>query len=311
MKRERLPAFIVSACLALVLTTLLFSGACSEPESPTATQEPQVTTTTQETQEPSETATPSPEVTTSPCEEFINTFEKEGVSITSATLIAATSSVPEHCEVRGIIVPNTRFAVELPTDCNGRFYMVGNGVFAGNIEYAAMQAGLSMGYATASTDTGHDSTLDPLGPLGATFAYNNPEAEIDYCFRAVHQTAVTAKEIIEAYYGNQPSYSYFVGCSTGGRQGLMEAQRYPQDFDGIVVGAPVLDFTGTMIWGIWNALALSDNGSIPIDKLKILADAIYEKCDGEDGLVDGLINNPLDCTFDPATDLPPDSFTPA
>jgi len=168
-----------------------------------------------------------------------------------------------------------------------------------------------MGYATASTDTGHDSSIDPLGPLGATFAYNNPEAEIDYCYRAVHLTAVTAKEIIEAYYDSPPTYSYFVGCSTGGRQGLMEAQRYPQDFDGIVVGAPVLDFTGTMMWGIWNAMALSDEGSIPIDKLKILADAIYEKCDGEDGLEDGLINNPLDCTFDPATDLPPDSFTPA
>lgn len=226
-------------------------------------------------------------------------------------MVPATSTVPEHCDVRGMILPDIGFAVELPTDWNGRFYMVGNGVFAGNIEYPAMEKGLSMGYATASTDTGHNSGVDPLGPIGATFAYNNPEGEIDYGYRAVHLTAVTAKEIIEAYYGIPPSYSYFVGCSTGGRQGLMEAQRYPLDFDGIVVGAPVLNFTGIMIWGIWNAEALSGDGNIPADKLKILADAIYGKCDGVDGLVDGLINDPRDCTFDPAADLPPGSFTPA
>jgi feruloyl esterase len=226
-------------------------------------------------------------------------------------MIAATKTVPEHYDIQGRISPNIGFAVELPTDWNGRFYMVGNGVFAGNIEYAAMEKGLSMGYATASTDTGHDARLDPMGSLGATFAYNNQQAEIDYCYRAVHLTAVTAKEIIEAYYGNPPSYSYFVSCSTGGRQGLMEAQRYPLDFNGIVVGAPVLNFTGISMWGIWNALALSGDGSIPANKLKILADAVYEKCDGVDGLVDGLINDPRDCTFDPATDLPPGSFTPA
>jgi len=91
----------------------------------------------------------------------------------------------------------------------------------------------------------------------------------------------------------------------------MEAQLFPLDFDGIVVWAPVLNFTETMIWGIWNTRALSGNGNIPLDKLKILADAVYEKCDGVGGLVDGLINDLLNCTFDPATDLPPDSFTPA
>jgi len=150
-----------------------------------------------------------------------------------------------------------------------------------------------------------------LGMLGATFAYNNRQGEIDYCYRAIHLTAVTAKEIIEAYYGDPPSYSYFVGCSTGGRQGLMEAQRFPMDFDGIVVGAPVLDFSGTQMWGIWNSQALLEDGNIPVKNLKILADAVYEKCDGVDGLVDGLINDPRNCTFDPATDLPPGSFTPA
>jgi hypothetical protein len=299
MKRKSLLVLIGSVCLALVLVALPFVGACTGPEGPTD-------------QEPSETAAPSPEAETSPCEEFINVFEKEGVTITSATTVAATDTVPEHCEIIGKIdTDSIGFAVELPTDWNGRFYMVGNGVYAGNIEYAAMEIGLSMGYATASTDTGHDTSADPMGMLDASFAYNNPEGEIDYCYRAIHETAVTAKEIIEAYYGEPPSYSYFVGCSTGGRQGLMEAQRFPTDFDGIVVGAPVLDFSGTMLWGIWNAEALLGDGNIPVESLPILADAVYEKCDGIDGLVDGLINDPRECTFDPATDLPPGSFTPA
>jgi hypothetical protein len=282
-----------SVCLTLVLVALLSAGACTGPAD--TTTEPPGT----------------PEATTSPCDELMSLFEKPGVTITSTTMVAATDTVPEHCIIIGKIFPDIGFAVELPTDWNGRFYMVGNGFFAGSIEYAAMEAGLSMGYATASTDTGHDSGGDPMGMLDASFAYNNRLGEIDYGFRAVHQTAATAKEIIEAYYGNLPSYSYFVGCSTGGRQGLMEAQRYPLDFDGIVVGAPVLDFTGTMIWVIWNALALLGEGNMPIENFGIVADAVYEKCDDADGLVDGLINNPLDCTFDPATDLPADSFTPA
>ena len=334
MKIKSLSILIGRVSLALVLVALLFVGACAGPAGPMDTQgpqeppEPAATGPTeqpepqeppepaapgpaeqQEPQEPPEPVAPSSEDKILTCDEFI--FEKPGVKITSTTMVAATDTVPEHCDIRGTILPDIGFAVELPADWNGRFYMVGNGVFAGNIEYKAMEKGLSMGYATASTDTGHDSSVDPLGPLGATFAYNNPEGEIDYCYRAIHLTAVTAKEIIEAYYGNPPSYSYFVGCSTGGRQGLMEAQRFPLDFDGIVVGAPVLDFTGTMIWGIWNAEALSGDGNIPANKLKALADAVYEKCDDVDGLVDGLINNPLNCTFDPATDLPPDSFTPA
>jgi feruloyl esterase len=226
-------------------------------------------------------------------------------------MVAATKTVPEHYDVRGKISSNISFAFELPTDWNGKFYMVGNGVYAGNIEYTAMENGLRQGYATASTDTGHDARLDPLGSIGASFAYNNPQAVIDYGYRAVHLTAVTAKEIIGTYYGKQPSYSYFVSCSTGGRQGLMEAQRYPLDFNGIVVGDPVLNFTGIVMWGIWNARALSGADSITADKLKILADAVYAKCDGVDGLVDGLINDPSKCTFDPATDLPSGSFTPA
>jgi hypothetical protein len=299
MKKKSLAVIIGNACLVLVLAALLLTGACSGPATTTES-----TTTTSIT-------TSTTQTSVSPCEALLTSFQKPDVTLISAKMVAATKTVPEHCEILGNISPKVGFAVELPTNWNGKFYMVGNGVFAGNIEYGAMEIGLSMGYATASTDTGHDARLDPFGSLGASFAYDNPQAEIDYAYRAVHVTAETAKAIIEAYYGSPPSYSYFVGCSTGGRQGMMEAQRYPLDFDGIIVGSPVLNFTGVVMWGIWNAMALSGNGSISDAELKVLANAVYDKCDAADGLLDGLINNPPDCTFNPTTDLPPGSFTTA
>jgi feruloyl esterase len=229
----------------------------------------------------------------------IRSLTSYNFSILTAKIVPATDKIPEHCDVRGLILPEVRFAVKLPTKWNGRFYMVGNGGYAGRIRHERMVPGLMQGYATASTDTGHDGKLEPLG----TFANRNKQKEIDYSFRAIHLTAVTAKEIIEAYYDEDIEYSYFVGCSTGGRQALMEAQRFPEDFDGIVAGAPVLDFTNIQMWGIWNAQALL-SGPVALEKLPILAKAVYANCDGEDGLMDGLIEDPRDCTFDPAKDLP-------
>jgi len=322
MKRKGFLTSVGGICFTLVLTILLLLGACNGPAGITSTTapantttqhepqestEPAVTITQQGTQEPTVTIPPNPEVQTLTCDELINIFQKPGVAITSSTLVSANGTIPEHCDVRGTICNSISFAVELPINWNGRFYMVGNGGFAGSISYTAMETGLIMGYATASTDTGHDSNVSPL----ASFAYNNRTAEIDYCFRAVHLTALVAKEIIETYYGEPPSYSYFIGCSCGGWQGMTEAQLFPMDFDGIVAGAPGFSFTGHLIAGIWNAMALSGQGNIPVEKIRILADAVYKKCDGVDGLVDGIINNPLDCTFDPVTDLPPGSFTPA
>jgi hypothetical protein len=172
MKRKSLSVLIGSACLALVLVALLFVGACAKSErttsptvttSPTGTTEPQepqgtpepTTPSPTEPQEPQgtpEPTTPSPEAKTSPCDELMSLFQEQDATITSATIVAATATVPEHCDVRGKISPDIGFAVELPTDWNGKFYMVGNGVFAGN-KYTAMQKGLSMGYATASTDS--------------------------------------------------------------------------------------------------------------------------------------------------------------
>ncbi|MGH9721822.1 MAG: tannase/feruloyl esterase family alpha/beta hydrolase [Bryobacteraceae bacterium] len=225
------------------------------------------------------------------------------LSVTLATVIAATSDAPEHCRVEGQVLPEVRFQVNLPAGWNGRLYMFGNGGFAGESfdaqpRVAARNRALQRGFATASTDTGHDGAAEPL----ASFAVNSQKL-LDYAFRAVHVTAETAKRLIRVYYREPPSRAYFDGCSTGGRQGLMSAQRFPEDFDGIVVGAPVLDFSGTMTSYAWIAQAVAA-APIPGPKLNILADRIYAKCDGADGLKDGLIDDPRKCDFSPARDLP-------
>ncbi len=152
---------------------------------------------------------------------------------------------------------------------------------------------------TAYTDTGHDSRVEPLG----TFAYDNLGKEIDYAFRAVHLTAVTAKVLIAAYYGTAETYSYWDGCSTGGRQGLISAQRFPDDFDGILAGAPVLNFTDTVIAYVWNNQALAMT-PLSLAKVALVGEAVYARCDAADGLADGLIDDPRRCDFDPALHLP-------
>jgi hypothetical protein len=225
------------------------------------------------------------------------------LSITTATPIPATGDLPEYCRVVGLIQPEIRFEVNLPTSWNGRLYMFGNGGFAGEaldapIRVATAQRALARGFATAQTNTGHDAAAEPF----ATFAAS-PQKFADYAYRAVHVTALTAKRIAQAYYQTAPRRSYFDGCSTGGRQGLISAQRFPDDFDGIAVGAPVLSFTGTMISYMNNQRALRA-APITVEKLKIVADAVYGKCDIIDGAKDGVIDDPRRCAFKPATDLP-------
>ena len=256
------------------------------------------------------------------CAEVGSTPFGAEVKIESAKLVAPSGSLPEHCDIRGVIWPEARFAVKLPTNWNNRFEMVGGGGWAGTISMGAVDAAVRDGYASTSTDTGHDAQKEP----GASFAYpspNNPNATrkvVDHGYLAVHETALLAKKMIRDYYGSDPRYSYWVGCSTGGRQGLMEAQRYPEDFDGYVIGAPVLNLSYLQMKAIWNYLAIGDgSGKIGSDKLPMLANAVYGKCDALDGLKDGIIENPLKCGFDPAKDLQrcagdsdrPDCFTGA
>jgi feruloyl esterase len=224
-------------------------------------------------------------------------------SIDTAVVVPAQGDIPEFCLVQGQIVPEVRFEVGLPKDWNGRLYMFGNGGFAGEPfaapgRVATRNAAIRRGFATASTNTGHDAAREPL----ATFAANSQKV-IDYAYRAVHVTAMTAKTIARTYFDAVPARSYFVGCSTGGRQGLISAQRFPDDFDGIVVGAPVLDFTGTMVHfaAINRALA---SAPVSSERVRVIAEKVYEKCDAVDGLADGLIDDPRRYQFDLASDVP-------
>ncbi len=219
-------------------------------------------------------------------------------SILTADLIPVSADLPEHCRVEGQILPAVGFEVRLPTDWNGKFYMVGNGGYLG--AFFDQSNGLTRGYATASTDTGH------RGP-SPTFAHDDRVAEIDFAFRAVHLTALAAKRLIEEHYGKPPERSYFRGCSTGGRQGLMEAQRFPEDFDGLSIGAPIYDYTFKQLYNAaWVAQALFGGdraGYLPRRKLEALGRAVYSRCDAIDGLRDGLIDDPRRCDFEPARDL--------
>ncbi|NOT64202.1 MAG: tannase/feruloyl esterase family alpha/beta hydrolase [Acidobacteria bacterium] len=242
-------------------------------------------------------------------------------TVESATLMPAANDVPAHCRVRGLIQPEIQFEVSLPAAWNRRFYMFGNGGYAGEALEAANRAGqrhngLRRGFVTAQTNTGHEAAGEPLG----AFAMHRQKL-LDYAFRSLHTTAETGKRLATAYYGTRPIRSYFEGCSTGGRQALMLAQRFPEDFDGIVAGAPVLNFSGTMV-SYARMVQAFKAAPIPYAKLKPLAERIYAQCDEQDGLKDGLIDDPRRCRFCPSCDLPkcadgtdnaakPDCFTEA
>jgi feruloyl esterase len=223
-------------------------------------------------------------------------------TILSAQTIPAADGVPEHCRVEGMITPEVRFQVNLPAQWNRRFYMHGNGGFAGETPETATRplvraAALKNGFATVQTNTGHDLNAEPLASFAADYA-----KRIDYAFRAVHMTVGEAKKIVSAYYGRPPAYSYWDGCSTGGRQGLISAQRFPEDFDGILAGAPVLNFVDTVTQSLWNGLTLAQT-PVSLGKLKTVSDAIYARCDAKDGLKDGIIDDPRRCDFDIKRDV--------
>ncbi len=235
------------------------------------------------------------------------------LTILSAELVPAKGSTPEYCHVTGLIAPAIRWHMQLPlaSKWNGRLLNIGNGGKAGNLVYADNR--LAQGYAVANSNTGHDNGSEPH----ASFAFNNRQAEIDFGYRAVHVTANASKTLVKAYYGKDPQYSYFEGCSTGGRQGLMEAQRFPYDFDGIVAGAPVSEYQRINMAHVWSLQILMKEkfaGTIAYDsegdgslkslaKLDILRKAVLDKCDAKDGIKDGIIGDPLQCDFNPDVDL--------
>lgn len=225
------------------------------------------------------------------------------ITVISATTEASTADTPEYCRLVGLMQPEIRFEVLLPARWNGRLYMFGNGGYAGEAlgnpgRVATARRAVARGFAVAQTNTGHDSTLEPLG----TFAVNTQKF-LDYAYRAVHLTATTAKTIARQYYEAPVAKSYFDGCSTGGRQGLMSAQRFPDDFDGIVVGAPILNFVDTMVSYVDSQRALARAPLTPA-QLARLSEAVTATCDAVDSVKDGVIDDPRRCSFSPATDLP-------
>ena len=244
--------------------------------------------------------------------ENLTTLKLPHATIVSAKMIAAGPTtmttflgptkldVPARCEVRAVSRPSSDseigFELWLPlTGWNGKYQQKGNGGFAGTVNRAALVDPLRRGFAVAATDDGHDATKTPQG----TFALGHPEKLIDFSYRAVHDTSEQAKAIAAAFYGRTPSTSYFVGCSDGGREALMEAQRYPEDFNGILAGAPASDWSHLFTSFAWNELALSKE-RIPIEKLPAIQRAVLAACDAGDGVKDGLVSNPLACHFDPA-----------
>jgi hypothetical protein len=220
-------------------------------------------------------------------------------TITTATSVAASDELPGYCRIAGIVAPQVGFEVRLPTEnWNGKYLMQGCGGLCGIIKIGAADDALARGYAVATSDLGHQGT-----PATGTWAYNNRPAEIDFGYRATHVATIAAEAIVKRFYGDAARFSFFRGCSTGGRQAMVEAQRFPQDFDGIIAGAPVINETGIgALHLVWSTRAnLAPDGSPIMDgkQIPLLHDAVIQSCDPLDGTVDGIITDPRRCTFDP------------
>jgi len=210
----------------------------------------------------------------------------------------APTMVPARCVVTGVTKPSSdseiRFEVWMPVSgWNGKYQQAGNGGWAGTIPTGALTAAVLRGYAAAGTDDGHAN-----GALSADWAIGHPEKLVDFGYRAVHETSVQAKAIVAAFYKRDPSKSYFVGCSDGGREALMEAQRFPDDFHGIIAGAPANNWTGLMTMAVTLERAL-DEANLPPSKLPAIQTAALNACDSLDAVKDGLIEDPRACKFDP------------
>ena len=215
---------------------------------------------------------------------------------------AAGPVLPAHCRVRLVLRPtpdsNINAELWLPAATwNGKFMAVGNGGFGGAIQgYGEMQTAVRLGYATAGNDTGHSEADGPNG----MFALGHPEKIVDFAYRAMHEMTATSKKLVDRYYGSAPQFSYYKGCSTGGRQGAMAAQRYPEDFDGIIAGALANRHIQMHTSGVHRSIELSRHpeAAIPPAKAEMVTTAVLNKCDT---LKEGFLNNPRACSFDFST----------
>jgi len=219
----------------------------------------------------------------------------------NANALRAFAALPAFCRVTATLAPSAdsdiKTEVWLPiSGWNGRLQVVGNGGWAGTIPYSALASALASGYVAAATDTGHTGGT-------ADFAMGHIEKLIDFGYRSMHELTVHAKAILKAHYGTEQKFSYYNGCSQGGRQGLTEAQRFPEDFNGIVAGAPSWDQMRLHAARVALNVAINAKADnvIPPAKYKMIHDAVLGACDAEDGVKDGVIENPPSCRFDYAS----------
>jgi len=211
--------------------------------------------------------------------------------------------LPAFCRVTAQSKPTAdsdiKIEVWMPsTGWNGKFRGQGNGGFAGSVDYRTLSVAVAQGYASASTDTGHSA-----GGTDAAWALGHPEKIVDFAYRAIHQMTLVGKATVKAFYGDAPQHSYFTACSNGGRQALMETQRFPEDYDGVLAGAPAYDWTHLLASALWDAQAttLDPASYIPAAKIPVIAHAVNASCDAMDGVTDGVLNDPRQCHFEPAT----------
>ena len=220
--------------------------------------------------------------------------------ITKASVVQPANGVPAYCNASGYIANSIGFELHLPLQAwNQKFAMVGCGGMCGYVQTEACDTALIKGYACIFTDMGHSSRQTDV-----EWADNNLRGVIDFGYRATHLAAVAGKAITEAFYGRQPTRAYYMGCSTGGRQGYMEAQRFPTDFNGIIAGAPPMSELGNAMAIVWAIEKLNDPDGKPRftpGQLDRLHQAALAACDGLDGLKDGVIGNVPACHFDPRT----------
>lgn len=238
----------------------------------------------------------------------MNSDRASSTYVLSAATVEAGGGLPAYCRVRGTVLPAIHFELRLPLDgWNGGFHMAGCGGYCGDVDadrtgfINAVNYALTRGYAVAATDSGHwgASIVD------GRWAYNDRRAEVDWAERAVTETTRVGKAVTQAFYGKEAERSYFQGCSTGGRQALMAALKTPEAFDGIIAGAPALDYTGLVAtqfaWWVQANTGPDGKDILTPAKVELVRGAVYEACDGIDGLEDGLIADPRRCDWQPAS----------
>jgi feruloyl esterase len=245
-------------------------------------------------------AAPAPEDCASLLRADFSRLPDAPTTITGARRVEATADLPAHCSVDGFVAPQVQFNLRLPArGWNRKFLMQGCGGLCGSVNPATCDDVLARNYAVAVTDMGHRAQ-----PWQSAWAHDNLPAEIDFAYRATHVVTVAAKAIMAAYFSEPAQRAYFQGCSTGGRQGLVAAQRFPTDYDGIIAGAPVLNETGVAaLHLIWSGRANLDADGRPVlsaAKAAFVHQQVIAACDAHDGLADGIIGEPRECPWKPA-----------